>query len=239
VTVGDITPRIGARTYDVRLDAYAVDGIDPEALIAAATEALERPSDSAWRDDDVFSTHTLMFATPDWSLTDEYIIGQANYRAILEDMSAAYARHPGAVESATFGHWTYSRFQCIKVRVIYADGTIHPAFVDAYAIAQYLERDYPLYSEEAHSELECEVWERAVGMAISDARRDTDDDSRESETWEEAFRESISEWFGYSEPGYIEEDHVNAATSAADSAVTREIETGIPRNTSGEYLEGL
>ena len=231
--------RIGPRTHDVRLDAYALDGMDSDALIAAATSALERPSDSGWWDDDLFSTHTLMFATPDWSLTDEYIVGQANYRAILEDMSSAYARHPGAVESATFGHWTYSRYQCIKVRVCYADGTIHPAFVDAYAIAQGLERDYPLYSDETHSELELEVWDRTVDMAIADARSDSDDDSRESETWEETFRESISEWFGYNDPGYIDDEHVESAISAADAAVARERETGIPRNTSGERLEGL
>lgn len=233
-----MTIHIGSRTADTRLDPYALEGCDPEALVAAATEALKHPSDASFWDGDLYVTHTLMYGTPDWSLTTEYIVGQANYRAILEDMSSAYARHPGAVEAASVGHWTYSRYQCIKVRVCYADGEIHPAFVDAWSIAQALECDYPVYSENTYSDLESEVWEYTVSEALADARRDDDAPAyRDSDDWEIAFREAVSEWFGYSGVDYISPEHLESATGAADGIVSAALSVGLTRpNVSGDTL---
>ena len=206
---------IGARTYATKLDPYAAE---TGGLLEAAEEALSRPSDASFWDEELYASHTLMFATPDWSLTTEYTVGQANYRAILEDMTAAYRRSPGAVSDASVGHWTYSRFQCIKIRVAYADGTIHPAFADAYAIATALERDYPLYSDDTHSELEWELWESTVDSALADAQ--SDDDSRESEEWAAAFREAVGEWYGYDGVDYVSDEHLSAAIAHADAVVT-------------------
>lgn len=125
-------------------------------MVEAAKSLLTRPSDSGWWDEELFDTHTLMFSTPDWALTEDYLWDYSNYRRILEDMQAEF---PDDVEDAAFGHWTYSRFLAVKVRVLDADGNITGAFARAYAIGKALE-DYPIYDEQDVMELESEVQER-------------------------------------------------------------------------------
>lgn len=161
---------VGSRTRNVRID-YGYRTVSDETILEYAAQALERPSESAWRDDELWDTHTLLFhSAPDSDDT----VAQSNFRSILEDLGDAYKRSPGAVERARIGHWTYSHFDCIKVRVTYANGEIHPAFADAVQILKALE-DYPLYSEDDHSDLEMEIWEKAINDAVTYALESEDD----------------------------------------------------------------
>jgi hypothetical protein len=146
--------KLKIRDFEPRLDLdLIVDDI--EDVLERAEDALQHPADSGWFDSELWETHTLMFATPDYSLTDEYLEGWSNYRTILRDLKKAY---PEDVEDASFGHWTYSRFCAIKVRVIDAEGYVTPAFIEALAIEDQL-KDYVFYDEGDFWELESEVVE--------------------------------------------------------------------------------
>jgi hypothetical protein len=243
-------PRITKRSLRTRLitpESWEWDALDHDAIVSAAVEALTRPSNSGWWDEEMYVTHTLMFSTPDPSLTDDYTIGASNLRCIAEDMRAAY---PHAVEESSFGHWTYSRFLALKVRVIDSHGRIHPAFVDAMAIAWSLERDYPLYNDEDHSNLEWEIWESTVASALADVRAgygDTPDApegvDRDSESWGDAWLESVhedNEGYGYHECTYVSDDVTGRATAHADAIHLAALAMGLTvPNESGEPLPGL
>lgn len=114
-----------------------------EELEEAAQDALEYPADSFWRDDELWNTHTLVFSTPSPELTDEYVLGYANYRAALEYLTEHY---PGDAEEATFGHWTYSQFVAVKVRVRGDDGELTEAYAAAMTLAKQAE-DYAILDE--------------------------------------------------------------------------------------------
>lgn len=149
---------IGTRTRSVKLSSDW-ETPDDETLIKLALEALERPSDSIWFDPELWDTHTTLFHhAPDSDDT----IAESNHRSILRDLSSAYARFPGAISEDSFGHWTYSRFNTIKIRVLYSNGEIHPAFTDAITIAIALRDNYPLYDDSDYSELESEYWDKAI-----------------------------------------------------------------------------
>lgn len=119
-------------------------------LIEFAENALETPSDSGWFDEELWKTHTLVLGTPDISLTDDYLVGWSNYRSILRDLSEEF---PGDVENAEFGHWTYSKFKAIKIRVVDDMGWLTDAFVKLFEIVEDLKQT-ALYDEDDFSELE-------------------------------------------------------------------------------------
>lgn len=169
-----------------------------EDLEAFVRESLDRPSDAGFWDEELYVTHTLAFHTPAWHLTDEYIIGQANYRDALDILE------PLGAEAATVGHWTYSTFECIKVPMITESGEITAAAVELWHLTMNLQ-DYPLISDETHSELEMEVNDEAMKQAI-----EWEEHQREVEfsDWQ---REKIAElywedYYGYHEAGYIEDE---------------------------------
>ena len=128
------------------------------SVAEAAEDALTRPGDSFWRDDELWVTHTLMFATPDRSQTDDYLYDYSNYRVALRELSEEFPSH---VEDAGFGHWTYSQFVCVKVRVLDENGQITPAFVKAYDLARQAE-EYIMIDEFDYMELEGEVQDEYV-----------------------------------------------------------------------------
>lgn len=140
---------VGARNFL----AQAGHGLEMDDIQTFVRDALERPSDAAFWDKDLFTTHGLFFHTPDWSITEDDILGQANYRAAL-DLLARY----GAQE-ATVGHWTYSRFQCIKVQILSVHGEVTRAALELLEILNGLE-DYPVVDEEKWSELENNAQEK-------------------------------------------------------------------------------
>lgn len=120
-----------------------------EELEDLADSLLEHPSDSLWRDEELWHTHTLLFGTPDPTLTDDYLGDYANYRYALAQLEDNYK---GDVEEATFGHWTYSRFVAIKVRVRDEEGELTEAFIEAITLWQLAQEegvlDWDTYSEE-------------------------------------------------------------------------------------------
>lgn len=125
---------------------------DVSKLLETAEEALERPGDSAWFDEELWNTHTLVLATPDISLTDDYLADWSNYRSILRDLQDEF---PDDVEDAEFGHWTYSKFKAVKIRVVDA-GWVTDAFVKLFEILEDL-KDTVLYDEDDFYELEEET----------------------------------------------------------------------------------
>lgn len=172
--------------------------VDDDTLTTFVREALERPSEAGFWDDELYVTHTLAFHTPAWHLTDDYIIDQANYRTALELLE------PYGAEAATVGHWTYSTFECIKVPLLTVDGEITAAAVQLWCLVQEIE-EYPVLDEQLWSELEWEVNERAMTNALEWEER-----QREIEIGDDE-KAKISElyweqWAGYHEAGYIEDE---------------------------------
>ena len=172
-----------------------------EDLEEAAEEALVHPPDSAWRDEDLWNTHTLMFATPSPELTDDYLLDYANYRAALEYLTENY---PGDVEEATFGHWTYSQFVALKVRVRGDDGEVTEAYAAALTLTKQAE-DYAILDEVIYSEEQSRVEYEAVKYWAESERLDVDH-----------LYVVISDNGGRYEPGYgwegIDEDEVTKQT---------------------------
>lgn len=208
---------VGSRTLATRLDTAP----DAETILKYAQDALTRPSDSYWQDDSLWETHTLAFSSaPDSDDT----VAQSNYRTILEDLGSAYSRCPDAVEASGFGHWTYSHYDAIRIRVTYANGEIHPAFADAVAIAEAL-KGYPLYSDEDHSNLEWDLWEKyledEIGYRFDSEYRSDNLSEISDEDWTlflSDIREGISEKFGYYGEAYASDEDWS---DAVDSATAR------------------
>lgn len=180
-----------------------VDNFELEAFVR---EALERPSDAGFWDEELYVTHTLAMHTPAWHLTDDYIVEQANYRVALEELSEVGA------EAATVGHWTYSQLECIKVPMLTEDGAITAAAVALWNIHMRLQ-DYPVLDEQLWSELEWEVNDRAMTDALEWEERQRDieisDDEKSKITelyWEQ--------WSGYHETGYIDESEFQPIVDA-------------------------
>lgn len=211
---------VGSRTLATRLDSAP----DAETILDYARKALERPRDAAFWDDSLYVTHTLGFY---WAPDSDDTVAQSNYRTVLEDLSEAYKRCPDAVETASVGHWTYSSFNCIRIRVLYANGEVHPAFADAVAIWEALEA-YPLYSDDDHSELESELWDEAITKEIDYAlSEDTDAlfeylalGSEDAELFRSDVAEYLYENVAYQhEVGYIPEEDMSAAIERATALI--------------------
>lgn len=180
--------------------------VDLAELKEFVKDSLERPGEAAFWDEDLYVTHTLAFHTPDWDLTDDYIIEQANYRAALEILE------PLGAEAATVGHWTYSRFECIKVPMLTKKGKITAAAVALWELVRRIE-DYPVLDEELWSELEWEVNERAMTDALEWEERQRDIEISDDE------KAKISElywerWNGYHEAGYVDDDEFQPIVDA-------------------------
>ena len=180
-----------------------VDNFELEAFVR---EALERPSDAGFWDEELYVTHTLAMHTPAWHLTDDYIIDQANYRAALELLE------PYGAEAATVGHWTYSTFECIKVPMLTEDGEITAGAVALWDLVQGLQ-DYPVLDEQLWSELEWEVNERAMTDALEweERQRDIEISDDEKSKITELYWER---WSGYHETGYIDESEFQPIVDA-------------------------
>jgi hypothetical protein len=156
--------KLKLRDFEPKLFTGAMS-VDYDTILERASEALEHPADSAWSDDELWKTHTMLFATPDIELTDDYLADWSNYRTILKALKDAY---PDDVEDSSFGHWTYSRFCAVKVRVVNKKGHVTPAFCEAMEIAHDLEHNNHLYDESDYMELLTEAEERVVETFATD-----------------------------------------------------------------------
>lgn len=214
---------IGPRTRETKLDPDAGDSLDDEYLLKMAAIALDRPDNYYGGDERVYSTHTHMFASaPD----SDDLVSQSNYRTILPALLGAYPRH-GMIEDSGFGHWTYSHYDSILIKVIYSNGEITPAFADALAIAYALDHDYPLYDESDYSDLEMSVWDETINQEIGfQSRHD------ESGEWSESFKDLVKEYLygesaeliGYHDVGYIPEETFSRAVEYARDPQLRQNE---------------
>lgn len=156
----------------MRLSGKAVAFIDGsmdsfntgDYYVGLAVDALKLPGDSFWRDEDLWVTHTMMFATPDRDLTDDYLYDWSNYETVLAHLEALF---PGDVEACTFGSWTYSRFVAVKVRVLNKRGNVTAAFVEACRIADAI-KDYPIWDEQHYMDLEYEVQQGEIERFAQD-----------------------------------------------------------------------
>jgi len=196
---------------------------DTETILKRATEALKHPQDAVFWDEDVYSTHTLMFYSAPAS---DDMISQSNHRTILRDLSAAYKRSPRAIESSSIRHWTYSHFDCIKVQVTYVNGDIHPAFVDALTIALKLD-DYPLWDESDYSELETAEWDRAITDAVDWALRNEDDADEIRAAVTEYLYSDSAELIGYHDVGYVPDETMDAGIAYAREILAQAESVGL------------
>lgn len=177
-----------------------------DELEEAAQDALEYPADSFWRDDELWNTHTLMFATPSPELTDEYYLGHANYLAALEYLTENY---PGDAEAATFGHWTYSQFVAVKVRVRGDDGELTEAYAAAVTLSKQAE-EYAILDEVIFDEERQRVELQAIAQWAEWENLDRD-----------VLENILADAGGTYDPGYgwhdVEEDDVTQQTRRAQN----------------------
>lgn len=147
--------------------------LNDDEIVREARKILEQPSDSAWFDSELWETHVTAFAYTELSGTD--VMGESNHYAALERLENVARAYRGddvemaeRVERSSFGHWTYSRFECLKVRVldlVYEGGyddnegwtedqyEVTPEFVELLAMREEL-REYPLLDEDDYMERE-------------------------------------------------------------------------------------
>ena len=210
--------RVTKRTRQSRI---GLETPDDATLLKYATEALEHPLNAYFHDGDLYATHTLMFYSAPQS---DDLIAQSNHATILRDLSDAY---PHAVEAASIRHWTYSHFDCVKVRVLDKKGRIHPAFADAVAITLTLQY-YPLWDEDDYLQRESAEWDRAIAQAVDYALSDEDDADAIREDVVDYLYSDDAQLMGYHDVGYVPDDKVQAAIeharelkSAADAVGVR------------------
>lgn len=210
--------RVTKRTRKSRLE---LETPDDDTLLKYAEQALDRPANAYFHDGDLYATHTLMsYSAPQ----SDDLIAQSNHATILRDLSDAY---PHAVEAASIGHWTYSHFDCVKVRVLDRHGRIHPAFADAVAITLAL-RDYPLWDEDDYYQRESAEWDRAIDDAVNVALSGEDDADAIREDVVAYLYSDSAQLMGYHDVGYVPSDtldaaitHARALKSAADAVGVR------------------
>lgn len=214
---------------DVKATDYYLKGssLTAEELKSVAEQALSRPRDFMSNDADLWVTHTLMFGTPSWNLSNHDIVGETNYRAVLADGLKYF---PNDVENFSFGHWTYSRYNCIKVRVLDENGSVTQAFAELYEIKKFLDEQYPVYNDELYSQLAAERFNEYLDSVMETIERDreyaneTSTEITLSDKWKEEFRKYV--WFDCPETGGSE-DHLpdelrDKAIEHADSGWTLE-----------------
>jgi hypothetical protein len=202
----------GAKAY---LGENAFANVSQDDIIELAELALTRPSDAMFWDSDLYSTHTLgMYWAPD----SDDLIAESNYNVAYEELHNAF---PGEsrIDSASVGHWTYSSFNCIKVRVINKRNRITPEFV-AFALMVISLRDYPLLDDEDYSNREYELWQNSVTEAISDYENDIANEFDNAREFSDSEREYVIEYLsehygpGYSEAGWIDPEWITEAVNS-------------------------
>ena len=100
----------------------------PNAVRKMVGDALTRPADSAWRDERLYRTHAPAFSRPSWSLTTDYAISEVNAQIAWDTLKCYGA------EIGSFGHWTYSSFDCINVPLLDSNGDITACAIKVYEL---------------------------------------------------------------------------------------------------------
>jgi hypothetical protein len=185
--------------------------VSQDDIIEMAELALTRPSDAAFWDSDLYSTHTLGMY---WAPNSDDLIAESNYHVALDELQNTF---PGEsrIDSASVGHWTYSKFNCIKVRVLNKRNRITPEFV-AFALMAISLGDHPLLDNEDYSNREYEMWQNAVNDAIVHFENDVDNEREFTDSEREMVIEYLSEHYGpgYSNVGWIDPEWITEAVNS-------------------------
>lgn len=191
-------------------------GPSPEEYVPQmAAEYLTRPSNSAWRDDELWVTHTQMFA---YSPLADDLLGESNYHCILAALTAEF---PGddRVQDSSFGHWTYAHFSAIRIRVLNKRGRITPEFALAAVIARGLADEYPVYDEDDYSQREWRAFEDAFHSEFEWLTRGVEVSEGDAHRIWEYVNENH---YGESDPGYVDRDWITEAAAELNIDIAEE-----------------
>lgn len=148
------------------------EGVTEDEVVEAAREALVRPQDAAFWDDTLFHTHTLLGSIA-YAPNSDDILAESNYRTVFAALIGEFPDGDKVTEESV-GHWTYSSFNVIRVRVINGKGHVTPEFAVAYTYAKYLRDEYPVFDDSDYSNLEYEYWNEAFDSEFEWLTRDVD-----------------------------------------------------------------
>lgn len=172
-----------------------------------AQAVLERPSDAAFWDDRLYTSHGPIYA---WAERGDDILSESNYRTILAHLiGAAGEDSEEHVIDASVKHWAVGSLRQIFVQV-YEGGTylvcsdcfetvpegdeghgfdlieevetsnvFTPAFLAAWEVFEAL-RDYPVWDESDYSELEWQRTQEAYADALNFALNYSENDAHEA-----------------------------------------------------------
>ncbi|WLW38620.1 hypothetical protein [Streptomyces phage Verabelle] len=161
--------------------------VDIDTLIEYAESGLERPSDAAFWDDRLYTTHAPVIG---WAERGDDILEESNYLSTLELVQGAAESEDHWID-ATVGHWLVGSLRQLFVQV-YEDETredFTQAFIEAVEIAEGL-KDYPVVDESDYSDREWKRYEENLSEALDQAQREFDlDTDEEAQAIRDAFYE--------------------------------------------------
>jgi hypothetical protein len=189
---------VGVTVYDIDIDT----------LEEYAASGLERPSDAAFWDDRLYTTHAPVIG---WAERGDDILEESNYLSALSLIEGAAGDDKDEhVIDATVGHWLVGSLRQLFVQVRDADGEFTAAFREAVELSEGL-KDYPVVDESDYSEREWKAWEENASEAIDQAQRDYPDDTdEESQEIRDRVQssEELGETYGYESNGGVDWDKV-------------------------------
>ncbi|WJN63170.1 hypothetical protein [Streptomyces phage phiScoe44] len=161
--------------------------VDIDTLVEYAESGLERPSDAAFWDERLYSTHAPVIG---WAERGDDILEESNYLSALDLIQGAAGEDVEEhVIDATVGHWLVGSLRQLFVQV-YEDETreeFTQAFIEAVEIAEGL-KSYPVVDESDYSEREWKRYEENLSEALDDAQRQYDlDTDEEAQAIRDAF----------------------------------------------------
>jgi hypothetical protein len=161
--------------------------VDIDTLVEYAESGLERPSDAAFWDERLYSTHAPVIG---WAERGDDILEESNYLSALDLIRGAAGEDVEEhVIDATVGHWLVGSLRQLFVQV-YEDESreeFTQAFIEAVEIAEGL-KDYPVVDESDYSEREWKQYEENLSEALDDAQRQYDlDTDEEAQAIRDAF----------------------------------------------------
>ena len=147
----------------------------------AAREALVRPSDAAFWDDRLYTSHVPVLS---WADRSDDVLSESNFHTVLAELQdfdrgledVDYAGDAADVFEASVSHWAVGSLRQIWVRVYVAGSEEYTvAFRRAVSIALYLRDDYPVFDDDDLSTREFEAHEETLELALHDAQNGHDD----------------------------------------------------------------